>query len=81
MNKDLILASFTESPRGKPVTFDSRQAHSAGCSCERLSDLMTRYQFIRVRRGVYRLTHFPANRIEEFYITHLKIGPDSTNSH
>ena len=61
--------------------FNTRQAHSAGYSRERLSDLTKRIQFIRVRRGVYRLPHFPASRFEDLFIAYLRTGPDSVISH
>ena len=61
--------------------FSTRQAHKAGYSLERLSDLTTRGQFIRIEQGVYRLTHFPATRFEDLHIASLKTGPASVISH
>jgi predicted transcriptional regulator of viral defense system len=66
---------------GQAGYFNSRQAHSAGYSRERLSDLTVRKQFIRVRRGVYRLHHFPASRFEDLFIAYLRTGTDSVISH
>jgi predicted transcriptional regulator of viral defense system len=34
-----------------------------------------------VRRGVYRLTHFPHSRYEDLFIAWLETGPDSVISH
>lgn len=53
----------------------------AGYSCERLSDLTAREQFIRAQRGIYRLSHFPAGRFEDLFIAFLRTGPDSVISH
>jgi predicted transcriptional regulator of viral defense system len=61
--------------------FTARQAHRAGYSRERLSDLTSREQFIRVQRGIYRLAHFPASRFEDLFIAHLRTGPNSVISH
>ncbi|MFA5874071.1 MAG: type IV toxin-antitoxin system AbiEi family antitoxin domain-containing protein [Anaerolineales bacterium] len=61
--------------------FTARQAHEAGYSRERLSDLTARDQFIRVQRGIYRLPHFPASRFEDLFIAHLRTGPNSVISH
>lgn len=41
--------------------FTAKQAHEVGYSRERLSDLTAREQFIRIQRGIYRLSHFPAS--------------------
>lgn len=61
--------------------FTAKQAHKAGYSRERLSDLTTRNQFIRVQRGIYRLSHFPASRFEDLFIAFLRTGPNSVISH
>jgi predicted transcriptional regulator of viral defense system len=61
--------------------FTAKQAHVAGYSCERLSDLTAREQFIRVQRGIYRLSHFPASRFEDLFVAFLRTGPDSVISH
>ena len=61
--------------------FTTQQAHKAGYSLERLSDLTMRGQFIRIEQGVYRLTHFPATRFEDLHIASLKTGPASIISH
>ena len=61
--------------------FTARQAHEAGYSRERLSDLTARDQFTRVQRGIYRLHHFPASRFEDLFVAHLRTGPDSVISH
>ena len=61
--------------------FTTQQAHKAGYSLERLSDLTARGQFIRIEQGVYRLTHFPASRFEDLHIASLKTGLASVISH
>jgi predicted transcriptional regulator of viral defense system len=61
--------------------FTARQAQEAGYSRERLSDLTRRDQFIRVQRGIYRLSHFPASRFEDLFIAQLRTGPNSIISH
>lgn len=61
--------------------FTAKQAHKVGYSRERLSDLTTRKQFIRVQRGIYRLSHFPASRFEDLFIAFLRTGPNSVISH
>lgn len=61
--------------------FTSKQAHEAGYSRERLSDLTAREQFIRFQRGIYRLSHFPASRFEDLFVAFLRTGPDSVISH
>ena len=61
--------------------FTTQQAHKAGYSLERLSDLTMRGQFIRIEQGVYRLTHFPATLFEDLHIASLKTGPSSVISH
>lgn len=61
--------------------FTTKQAHEANYSRERLSDLTSRGKFIRVRRGIYRLLHFPASRYEDLHIAQLATGPHSVISH
>lgn len=61
--------------------FTARQAHEAGYTGERLSDLTRREQFIRVQRGIYRLSHFPASRFEDLFVAHLRTGPNSVISY
>jgi len=61
--------------------FTAKQAHDAGYSRERLSDLTTRDKFIRVQQGIYRLPHFPASRFEDLFIAQMRAGPNSARSH
>ncbi len=61
--------------------FTTKQAHKAGYSCERLSDLTARGQFKRIHRGIYRLPHFPTTRFEDLHIASLRTGLDSVVSH
>jgi predicted transcriptional regulator of viral defense system len=61
--------------------FTARQAHEVGYSRERLSALTARKQFIRIQRGIYRLSHFPASRFEDLFIAQMRAGPNSIISH
>ena len=61
--------------------FTAKQAHEVGYSRERLSDLTAREQFIRIQRGIYRLSHFPASRFEDLFIAQMSAGPNSVISH
>jgi predicted transcriptional regulator of viral defense system len=61
--------------------FTTQQAHKAGYSLERLSDLTARGKFVRMEQGVYRLTHFPTTGFEDLHIASLKTGPASVISH
>ena len=44
--------------------FTARQAKKHGFSWERLSDNVKRGRFLRLFRGVYRLAHFPFQRMK-----------------
>lgn len=61
--------------------FTSKQAHTAGFSSERLSYYVTTGRFSRVRRGIYRLVHFPGSPYEDLFVAWLKTGPDAVISH
>jgi predicted transcriptional regulator of viral defense system len=61
--------------------FTTQQAHEAGYSGERLSDLTARGQFKRIYRGIYRLPHFPTTRFEDLQVDSLRTGQDSVISH
>ena len=66
---------------GQAGYFTTKQAHVAGYSRERLSDLTVRNQFKRIQHGIYRLPHFPTSRFEDLHVANLRIGPDSVISH
>jgi len=61
--------------------FTTRQAEAAGVDRPRLSRFTAAGRMQRVRRGVYRLTHFPRTRHEDLFIAWLATGPDSVISH
>ena len=66
---------------GQAGYFTAKQGQEAGYSRERLSDLTARGQFIRIQRGIYRLSHFPASRFEDLFIAQMRAGPNSIISH
>ena len=61
--------------------FTTGQAEAAGVDRPRLSRFTAAGRLQRVRRGVYRLTHFPRSRYEDLFIAWLETGPDSVISH
>ena len=61
--------------------FTTGQAEAAGVDRPRLSRFAAAGRLQRVRRGVYRLTHFPRSRYEDLFIAWLETGPDSAISH
>ena len=61
--------------------FTASQARDHGFSWERLSGNVKRGRFLRLFRGVYRLTHFPSSAHEDLFVTWLRTGPNSVISH
>jgi predicted transcriptional regulator of viral defense system len=61
--------------------FTTGQARSAGYKYERLSDMTSQGQLIRVHHGIYRLIHFPASRFEDLHVASLRTGSGSVISH
>jgi predicted transcriptional regulator of viral defense system len=61
--------------------FTTGQAEAAGVDRPRLSRNAAAGRLQRVRRGVYRLTHFPRSRHEDLFIAWLETGPHSVISH
>jgi predicted transcriptional regulator of viral defense system len=61
--------------------FTTRQAQAVDISRVRLSRYAGSGQVQRVRRGVYRLAHFPRSRYEDLFIAWLEAGPDAAISH
>jgi predicted transcriptional regulator of viral defense system len=51
--------------------FTTAQAEAAGYSPQLLAKYLANGRVVRVRRGVYRLTHFPAGELEEFAVVWL----------
>ncbi len=61
--------------------FTTAQAVAAGVDRPRLSRFAAAGRLQRLRRGVYRLSHFPRSRHEDLFIAWLETGPDSVISH
>ncbi len=61
--------------------FTTAQAVAAGIDRPRLSRFAAAGRLQRLRRGVYRLSHFPRSRHEDLFIAWLETGPDSVISH
>ncbi len=61
--------------------FTTSQAKEVGFSSSQLTYHVRSGRFIRVRWGVYRLTHFPATPYEDLYVAWLTAGPDDVISH
>lgn len=61
--------------------FTASQAKDHGFSWERLSDNVKRGRFMRLFRGVYRLTHFPSSPHEDLFVAWLRTGPHAVISH
>ncbi|PKO20231.1 MAG: hypothetical protein CVU38_21235 [Chloroflexi bacterium HGW-Chloroflexi-1] len=61
--------------------FTTGQAEAAGVDRPCLSRYAAAGRLQRVRRGVYRLIHFPRSRREDLFIAWLETGPDSVISH
>jgi predicted transcriptional regulator of viral defense system len=61
--------------------FTAHQAREKDFTWERLSSNVDTGRFIRVRRGIYRLTQFPGSEFEDLFVAWLRTGPDSVISH
>jgi predicted transcriptional regulator of viral defense system len=61
--------------------FAAHQARESGFTWERLSSNVKTGRFIRVRRGIYRLTQYPGSEVEDLFVAWLRTGPDSVISH
>ncbi len=61
--------------------FTTAQAVVAGVDRSCLSRFAAAGRLQRLRRGVYRLSHFPRSRHEDLFIAWLETGPDSVISH
>ena len=61
--------------------FAAQQARGCGFSWERLSGNVKTGRFIRVRRGIYRITQFPGSAFEDLFVAWLRTGPESVISH
>jgi len=61
--------------------FTAEQAQQAGLSDPLLSYHAKTGQFVRVRRGIYRLSRFPGSPHEDLFVAWLHAGPDAVISH
>jgi len=61
--------------------FSSRQAQQAGFSNALLSHHVRSGRFLRLRRGIYRLAHFPEMPHPDLYIVWLSTGEKAVFSH
>lgn len=61
--------------------FTTRQALEAGFSSPLLAHHVHQGQFLRVRRGVYRLARFPETPQADLFVALLELGPRATVSH
>ncbi len=61
--------------------FSARQARQSGYSKALLSHHIQSGRFLRVRRGVYRLAHFPEMPHADLYIAWLSAGEKAVLSH
>jgi predicted transcriptional regulator of viral defense system len=72
------LYEITEAQAGY---FTTVQAATAGVDRRRLAYFAATGRMQRIRRGIYRLTHFPRSRYEDLVIAWLETGPHSVISH
>jgi predicted transcriptional regulator of viral defense system len=70
-----------ETAEGQAGYFTARQAKNLGFTWERLSDNVKRGRFLRIFRGIYRLSHFPSSAYEDLFVAWLRTGPNSVISH
>jgi len=61
--------------------FTAQQARDVGFTWERLSENSATGKFKRIQHGIYRLSHFPGARFEDFFIAWLSAGVKSVISH
>ena len=61
--------------------FRSNQALSAGYSRPNLYFQTERGRFIRISKGIYRLSFFPSSPFDDFFVAILESGPRSVVSH
>ena len=70
-----------DTAEGQAGYFTAKQAKKHGFSWERLSDNVKHGRFLRIFRGVYRLSHFPSSAHEDLFVAWLRTGPNSVISH
>jgi len=61
--------------------FTASQARDVGFSWERLSSNAKTGLFLRVARGVYRLSRFPGSAYEDLFVAWLRTGRNAVISH
>ena len=61
--------------------FTTTQALAAGFSHRQLSYYASTGRFLRIRRGIYRLAHFPHSPHEDLFIAWLRVGKGAVISH
>jgi predicted transcriptional regulator of viral defense system len=61
--------------------FTANQAREVGFSWERLSSNTKTGLFLRVARGVYRLSRFPGSAYEDLFVAWLRTGRNAVISH
>jgi predicted transcriptional regulator of viral defense system len=61
--------------------FSASQARDVGFTWERLSSNAKKGLFLRVARGVYRLTRFPGSAYEDLFVAWLRTGRNAVVSH
>jgi predicted transcriptional regulator of viral defense system len=81
MNSGPDYQQLYETAESQAGYFAAHQARESGFTWERLSSNVKSGRFIRVRRGIYRLTQFPGSDFEDLFVAWLRTGPDSVISH
>ena len=81
MNDEPDYNLLYETAENQAGYFTAAQARRHGFSWERLSDNVKRGRFLRIVRGVYRLTHFPGSDHEDLFVAWLRTAPHSVISH
>lgn len=61
--------------------FTTDQALTVGFSHRQLSYYASTGRFLRIRRGIYRLAHFPNSPHEDLFIAWLRVGKGAVISH
>jgi len=77
-DKFTTLYQLAESQAGY---FTTAQALAAGFSHRQLSYYASTGRFLRIRRGIYRLAHFPHSPHEDLFIAWLRVGKGAVISH
>lgn len=81
MNEDFADTRLYEIAERQAGYFSAPQARRAGFSKALLSHHVKSGRFLRLRRGVYRLAHFPEMPHADLFITWLAAGEKAVLSH